>query len=157
MYIYIIRLTLSFLFIIFLIYVGTELNKFIFYSFEFYIVLFFSFISLNLLLISCTFLNVFIFIEFFSLCLYYLIASTKTSFKSVEASIKYFVFGSLSSGALLFGFFLIYFVTGCNNFFDISLLLTNNSALHKDPILLSALLIVTLSLLFKIGGSFFFF
>ena len=155
--VYGLRLVLSFLFIIYFLYLKVDRPLRTFYSFEFYIILFFSFLSLNLILISCTLLNLFIFIELFSLCTYFLLITNKRSPKTIEASIKYFVFGSTSSSLLLFGFFLLYLRTGAQDLFDISMLTYNNNFFAEDPYFLLAASLISLSFLLKIGASVFFF
>lgn len=129
----------------------------IFYSFEFYIVIFFAFISLNFLLISNNFLNIFLFIEVYSMCIYYLVASKKNSVKGIEASIKYFIIGSFSSAFLLFGMFLVYYTTGSINLLDIfNLTFQNVYFIYNIPFIIGAFLIC-FSLLIKMGASVFFF
>ena len=155
--IYLIRLILSFLFILYLLYLRIEIQSAPFHSFEFLIILFFSFMSLNLILISCNLINLFIFIELFSLTLYFLLITNKKSAKSIEAALKYFIFGSVSSSFLLFGFYLLYFSTGTQDLFDLSLLTFNNELYSSNVCFIFASLIVSLSLLLKVGGSFFFF
>lgn len=153
---YTLKLFFIFVFALYLIYLWTEITNFIFFSYEFLIVLLFSFISLMLLLFSYSFINIFIFLEIFSLTIYYLIAAQRTS-RSLESSIKYFIFGSITSIFLIFGFFLIYFSTGIGNFLDLELFSYNNTKLLQNPIYHFGCLVAALSLLAKIGGGFFFF
>lgn len=152
-----IKLLLSFIFILYIIYLRTNIQNLIFYSFEFYIILFFAFISLNFLLISNNFLNIFLFIEIYSMCVYYLIASKKKSVKSIESAIKYFIFGSFSSAFLLFGMFLVYYTTGSINLIDIFHLTFQNSYYNKNTIYILGTCFISFSLLIKMGASLFFF
>ena len=156
-FIYNLRILFSFLFFIYFCYLYTELRSFFFYSYEFFIILFFAFIALNFILISCTLLNLFIFIEFFSLSIYFLLASNKKSPKGLDGAIKYFILGSVSSSFLLFGFFLLYSCTGVNDLFDLALLLYNNDFYHSNFTFICATSIICLSLLFKMGAFLFFF
>lgn len=153
--IYSIKFVLSLLFILFSLYLLSTINKY--NNFEFYISLFFSYINLNFILMSSSLVNLFIFIEMFSLSVYYLACSSKGSIRNVEAAIKYFILGSSASSFFLLGVFLVYYSTGTLNIYDFSMLFTNNSSIEKDNILLIGLLLLVASLLFKMGSSFFFF
>lgn len=154
---YALRLVLSFIFIFYILYLKTELKNFVFYSYEFFIILFFSFLSLNMLLLSSNFINIFIFLEFFSICTFYLLSAQKTYEKSLEASIKYFIFSSLASAIFLFGMFLIYYSTGINDLFELLLLSTNNLFLTNNTIYIVGAILICFGLIFKIGAGIFFF
>lgn len=69
------------------------------------------------------FLFFFIVLELQSLCAYILAASRRTRLLSIEAGLKYFILGSLSSGLLLFGIALLYGLLGTTNFIECSYLL----------------------------------
>ena len=152
-----IKLLLSFLFILYFIYLRTNMQTLVFYSFEFYIIIFFAFIALNFLLISTNFLNIFLFIEIYSMCVYYLVAAKKNSVKGIEAAIKYFIIGSFSSALLLFGMFIVYYTTGSINLLDISNLTFQNIYFKQNTLFIIGAFIICLSLLMKMGASFFFF
>lgn len=152
-----IKLLLSFIFILYLIYLRTNMQSLIFYSYEFYIILFFAFISLNFLLISSNFLNIFLFIEIYSMCVYYLVASKKNSTKGIEAAIKYFIIGSFSSAILLFGMFLVYYTTGSINLLDIYHLTFQNLYFKSNIKYIIGATLICFSFLIKMGASFFFF
>ncbi len=66
----------------------------------------------SLLSQSQTLLMIFLSFEFISIPQYVLAGSMKGEQDSVEASLKYVVYGSVSSGAMLFGFSLLYGFTG---------------------------------------------
>ena len=150
------RVILTLIFLLFLIYLKTDLKNFTFYSFEFLIVMVFLFLTLSNLLTCNSFLNIFIFIEIYSLGVYYLVAAQRVD-KSIEASIKYFVFGSTTSIFLVFGFFLIYYSTGIGNMVDLELFSYNNPVLEGSIIYNIGCALVAFSILAKIGGGFFFF
>ncbi len=59
-------------------------------------------------------------LELQSLCLYILASFYRSSFKSAEAGIKYFILGALSSGMILFGISLIYGYTASLDYVAIS-------------------------------------
>lgn len=155
--IYYIRLLLSFLFVLYFIHLRTNINSLVFYSYEFYIVIFFAFLALNFVLVSVNFLNLFIFIEIYSMCIYYLVGSKKNSAKGVEASIKYFIFGSFSSAFLLFGIFLVYFSTGTIDLVDLSNLTFQNLFFRQYVLYVIGAYLICFSLMIKMGASIFFF
>ena len=62
---------------------------------------------------------IFLCLELQSLCFYILASYKKRSFFSLEAGLKYFILGSLSSGFLLFSIAIIFGCTGLINFTDL--------------------------------------
>ena len=80
-------------------------------------------LSLCLLISSYDTLSIYLSIEFLSLIFYTLAAWKKDSGFSAEASLKYFILGSLASTFYLFGASLIYFSTGTTNLGSLCLLL----------------------------------
>jgi NADH-quinone oxidoreductase subunit N len=72
----------------------------------------FLFVSSNELLL------IYIFLEVQSLTLYILAAFNYDSTRSSEASLKYFIFGSLFSGLFLMGWVLLFFSSGLSNLYD---------------------------------------
>ena len=67
-------------------------------------------------------------LEIQSLSLYILVTIKRNSLLSTEAGLKYFILGSLSSILLLFGFALIYSLSGTTNFHDLALLFSFDSS-----------------------------
>jgi NADH-quinone oxidoreductase subunit N len=120
-FIYAIRLLLVFVFILYLIYLLAE-TKPAFLEYQPYFLMLISFASLNGVLISENFLNLFIFIELYSVTIYYLVLNRRNSVRTSEASFKYFVIGSFSSAVLLFGMMLIYLATGTIVYSDLNIL-----------------------------------
>jgi NADH-quinone oxidoreductase subunit N len=64
-------------------------------------------------------------LELQSLVLYVLASFCRSSAFSVEAGLKYFILGALSSGLYLFGAVLLYNYTGSLQFESLSLLLVD--------------------------------
>jgi NADH-quinone oxidoreductase subunit N len=60
-------------------------------------------------------LIIFIGLELLSLGLYIMTAFAKSSGKSAEAALKYYLFGGMSAAFLLFGFSYLYGLTGTTN------------------------------------------
>ena len=66
-------------------------------------------------------LVIFVGLELLSLGLYILTAFAKSSAKSAEAAMKYYLFGGMSAAFLLFGFSYLYGLTGSTNLHEILL------------------------------------
>jgi len=62
-------------------------------------------------------------LELHSLALYVLVAMNRYSTLSLEATLKYFLLGSISSALMLFGVSFIYGACGSLDFYDISYLI----------------------------------
>lgn len=62
-------------------------------------------------------------IELLSLSSYVLTGFTKTSDRNAEASLKYLIYGGVSSGLMLFGISIIYGITGTTNLYELNTLL----------------------------------
>jgi NADH-quinone oxidoreductase subunit N len=94
-------------------------------SFEYLIILLFAVLGLLLLCSSNDLLTAYLAIELTSLSSYILASFKKTSSYSIEAGVKYFVVGSLSSALILLGISFIYFFSGSININDFSELFTD--------------------------------
>jgi len=97
-------------------------------------------------------LVIFVGLELLSLGLYTLTAFAKTSGKSAEAAMKYYLFGGMSAAFLLFGFSYLYGLSG-----SISLprvvYAANNAAFNGGgPLLLIALVMIAVGLGFKVAA-----
>lgn len=96
-------------------------------SFEYLIVLLFAVIGLIVLCSSNDLISSYLAIELISLSSYILASFKKSSSYSVEAGLKYFVTGAISSALLLLGISLIYFFTGSVNMKDFYDLFSQNT------------------------------
>lgn len=111
--------------------------------------LFLSLFSLMgaLLLISAeSLLTLYLGLELLSLPLYALLALARDRSTCGEAAIKYFVMGGLASGFLLFGFSLLYGLTGSLELPQLAAVLQNHS-----PAVFVAIVFVLAALAFKLG------
>lgn len=125
-------------------------------SYEINILILISLLGLMLLISSNHFITLYLSIELQSLSFYILTASQKKSLLSVEASLKYFILGSIASGFILFGSSIIYLITGSLNFNNIFLLISNVNYIENTDLLLSilyGLVFILIGLLFKIGAA----
>ena len=80
----------------------------------------FSTFSMLFIVSSYDLISMYLAIELQSLCFYVIAASRRDNEFSVEAGLKYFILGALSSGLLLFGESLVYGFTGITNFEEFS-------------------------------------
>jgi NADH-quinone oxidoreductase subunit N len=94
-------------------------------------------------------LLIFVSLELLSLCLYVLTGFNKRSVHSAEAALKYFLFGGMSAAFLLFGFSLLYGLSGSTNLVSIAVS-TQGSAL--DPLLMVAIVMTVTGFGFKVAA-----
>jgi NADH-quinone oxidoreductase subunit N len=94
-------------------------------------------------------LVIFIGLELLSLGLYILTAFAKSSGKSAEAALKYYLFGGMSAAFLLFGFSYFYGLTGSTNLVKIQEAI---AASGPSPLFYLAWILVVAGLGFKIAA-----
>jgi NADH-quinone oxidoreductase subunit N len=97
-------------------------------------------------------LVIFVGLELLSLGLYILTAFAKSSGKSAEAAMKYYLFGGMSAAFLLFGFSYLYGITGSTNLHQILLALNGRNAFHAAPLLYVAIVMIAAGLGFKVAA-----
>jgi len=93
-------------------------------------------------------LILFLGIEIISIPLYILTGSDKRNLKSNEASLKYFLLGSFSTGLMLMGITLVY---GNSGSFAIDAI--TNSGTKPDVLLIAGLLLLMFSMAFKVSAA----
>lgn len=106
-------------------------------------------IGLMFLVSAGDLLMIFISLELASLALYILTAFNKRNEKSGEAGLKYFLFGGMSAAFLLFGFSLLYGISGSTNLQEIA---NHLSGKGLDPLLLVALVMTVIGFGFKVAA-----
>ena len=94
-------------------------------QFEYLIILLISILGLVILCSSNDIIVAYLAIELQSLSFYILAAFKQKSAFSVESGLKYFILGAIASSLFLFGFSLIYGVTGCLQLEDISTVISS--------------------------------
>lgn len=107
-------------------------------------------VGLLLLVDSEELLMIFIGLELTGLSLYVLTAFDKTSARSAEAGLKYFLFGSTASAFTLFGLSFIYGATGTTTLAEIAAKVTDSSI---SPLLAAGLVMATVGFAFKIAAA----
>lgn len=115
---------------------------------EYYALLFFILCGVNLLSSYGNLLILFLGIEIISIPQYILAGSDKRNLKSSEASLKYFLMGSFSTGILLMGIALLY---GSMGSFDITKF--NFMEHGVSPMALSGILFLIVAFGFKVSAA----
>lgn len=116
---------------------------------EYVALILFAVIGMMFLVSAEDLLMIFVALEMTSLCLYILTAFNKQDIRSVEASLKYFLFGGVSAALALFGFSLLYGLTGSTNLHGVAAGLPGHMG---DPLLIVALVSVAAGFGFKIAA-----
>ena len=106
-------------------------------------------IGLMFLISAEDILMIFISLELASLSLYILTAFNKRNARSSEAALKYFLFGGMSAAFLLFGFSLLYGLSGSTNLPQIAASLAGRGL---DPLLLVAIVTTVIGFGFKVAA-----
>ena len=117
---------------------------------EYFALMLFATTAMMLLVSTQNLLVIFISIEFLSLTLYILTAFDKESRQSAEAGLKYFLFGGMSAGILLFGMSLLYGLSGSLALQPIAATVNGSPG---DPLLTLAIVMVLAGLGFKIAAA----
>ena len=108
---------------------------------EYYGLLLFATLGMMVVASSNDLLTLFIGFELASMSTYALAGFDKTNPKSVEAAMKYFIIGGVSSAILLFGFSLLYGATGTTNLEAISAYIAANGLASSTGIAILVFLI----------------
>lgn len=117
---------------------------------EFTAILLFATTGFTLMAAANNLLIAFLALELASLSLYVLAGFDKTSPESAEAGLKYFLFGGMAAAFLLFGFSLLYGLTGSINLGQIAPQLVMQG---QSPLLVVALVMVLVAFGFKAAAA----
>jgi len=117
---------------------------------EYVAVMLFAAAGLTLMAAADQLLPAFLALELASLSLYVLTGFDKTRPESAEAALKYFLFGGMSAAFLLFGFSLLYGLTGSIAFPAAGAVL---AAPHSGPLAAVALVMVLVAFGFKVAAA----
>lgn len=90
---------------------------------EYYALIFGMVIGMFFLVSANDLILIYLSLELLSLSSYVLAGFVKNSVRNSEASLKYVIYGSASSGIMLFGISILYGITGSTNLFEINSLL----------------------------------
>ena len=108
-------------------------------------------IGLFLMASSVDIIMLYIAIEVVSIMSFILAAYLKLNTRSNEAGLKYVIYGSFSSGVMLYGLSIVYGLTGSTNFFDIQLTMSTLDS-TANPSLIMALLMIFAGFGYKISA-----
>jgi len=122
-------------------------------NFEYMLLILLSTTGILLLISSYNFISMYLSIELQGLSFYVLASMKRNSEYSTEASFKYFILGVFSSGFLLFGFSLLYGITGIINIEQFYKLFIEDVDAVQYIIIYIGLLLILISFLFKIGAA----
>ncbi|HEX4064844.1 MAG TPA: NADH-quinone oxidoreductase subunit N [Acidobacteriaceae bacterium] len=117
---------------------------------EYLALILFATVAMMFLVATQNLLLVFVALEFLSLSLYILTGFDKQSRLSAEAALKYFLFGGMSAGFLLFGMSLLYGLSGSIELPKIAAALGGPSL---DPLLFIAIVMVAVGFGFKVAAA----
>jgi len=145
----ILYLVLIFLYFIYLSYETTRTVTF--YSYEYYFLILVAVLGLSSMVIASNFFNLLIFMEIYSIAVYFLIHDKRASSRSSEAAYKNFVISSFSTAFFIFGIFFVYLSRGALSFLDLSMLPV------ADVWGTIGYFFIAASLCVKMGASLFFF
>lgn len=116
---------------------------------EYFALIFFMLCGSYLLSGYYNLLMLFIGIEILSIPQYILAGTDKRNLKSSEASLKYFLMGSFSTGILLMGIALLYGASGSFDLYKLNLFTTD----AVSPIAVAGVLFVMVALAFKVSAA----
>lgn len=117
---------------------------------EYFALLFFILCGLYLLATYNNLLMMFIGIEIMSIPQYILAGSDKKNLKSSEASLKYFLMGSFSTGIQLMGIALLYGAARSFNITEIAAVMQTNAL---NPLALAGIMFLIIALSFKVSAA----
>ncbi len=94
---------------------------------EYYTLIFGMILGMFFMIAASDLIVIYLSLELVSLSSYVLAGFTKTSLRNSEASLKYVIYGGVSSGIMLFGISILYGITGSTNLFEINSLIQSTS------------------------------
>lgn len=135
--------------VLYMLLVNKEIQKVGAHVAEYFALIFFILCGVYILSCYNNMLMLFLGIEIMSIPQYILAGSDKKNLKSSEASLKYFLMGSFSTGILLMGITLLYGATGSFNIVAYSFL----QADVLNPLALAGIIFVMIALGFKVSAA----
>ena len=116
---------------------------------EFYVLMLVSLIGMNFMASANNLIMAYIAIETTSIPLYILAGFLRADVKSTESGFKYLIFGSATSGIMLYGFSLLFGFTGSTDFAEVAKAI---GAAGASLPLMGALILILVGLGFKISA-----
>jgi len=119
------------------------------YTGEFYAFLMFATVAVECVVSSSDILAIYLLTEFVAITSYILVAWLKTKPTSTEAALKYFLLGSMSSAFMVFGFAIMYGLSGTTNLYELKVAL--HQVRMQDPTMVPVMLLSVLFFMVGIG------
>jgi len=117
---------------------------------EYYALILFATMGMMFMAGAMDLVTLYIGLETMAIATYVLVGFLRNSPRSNEASLKYFLLGAFSSGILLYGFSLLYGISGSTHFLGIRQALADRPM--SDPLAVMALIAVSAGMFFKIAA-----
>jgi NADH-quinone oxidoreductase subunit N len=117
---------------------------------EYYALVLFATMGMMFMAGAVDLVTLYIGLETMAIATYVLVGFLRSSQRSNEASMKYFLLGAFSSGILLYGMSLLYGIAGSTRYADIAEALSRRPL--TDPISLMAMITLASGMLFKIAA-----
>lgn len=117
---------------------------------EYYTLLMGMILGMFLMISGSDLILIYLAVELVSLSSYVMAGFSKTSAKSSEASLKYLIYGGVSSAIMLFGISIVYGLTASTNLYELNSLL--NLSYGNSFILLFAVLLIFAGIGYKISA-----
>ena len=118
---------------------------------EYYSLIFGMILGMFFMVSAADLIVIYLSLELVSLSSYVLVGITKQSLRNSEASLKYVIYGGISSGIMLFGISILYGITGTTNLYAINSVL-QTTQIQTITFLFSGMLIFT-GIGFKISAA----
>ncbi len=118
---------------------------------EYHLLILFALLGMMVMASASNTLMFYLGLELMSLSLYALVALDRSNPEATEAAMKYFVLGAVASGMLLYGFSLLYGLTGSLELDALGVAMSQG--LNHDPAMILAFLLVISGLMFKLGAA----
>jgi len=134
---------------LFLVLLGYGLMKK--YRVEFIILMLMATIAFDLMVGSSDLLAIYVMTEFGSIILYIMAAYYKDKLPSLEAGLKMFITGVVSSAFLLLGIAIVYGICGSTNLYDLKAFLETKGLVTGHPMVVLAFTSIMVGIGYKIG------
>ena len=119
------------------------------FSGEFYAFIMFATVAVECVVSSSDILAIYLLTEFVAITSYILVGWLKKTPTSTEAALKYFLLGSMSSAFMVFGFAIMYGLSGTTNLYELKVAL--HQVRMEDPSMVPVLLLSVLFFMVGIG------
>jgi len=119
---------------------------------ELYLLLIISTLGMSVMVMATDLILLYVAIETTSIPLYALAGMRTKSDKSVESGFKYLLFGAMASAIMLYGFSLLYGMTGQTNIYALAELF-QQAELSSSPMLYGSAIIILVGFAFKISAA----